>query len=66
MFNCGDKGLSADIERRDSLGAGGVSGGRGNERIFDLFVKPPVIQQEHCLHCGNCMEACPFDAVEKR
>ena len=36
------------------------------QKCIDLSVKPLVIQQEHCLHCGNCMEACPFDAVEKR
>ena len=27
---------------------------------------PLVIDQSHCLHCGNCMEACPVGAVEKR
>ena len=27
---------------------------------------PLVIDQAHCLHCGNCMEACPVSAVEKR
>ena len=36
------------------------------QKCIDLLVKPLAIQQEHCLHCGNCMEACPFDAVEKR
>lgn len=25
-----------------------------------------VIQQEHCLHCGNCMEICPHNAVDTR
>lgn len=28
--------------------------------------RPSIIQQEHCLHCGNCMEVCPLQAVEKR
>lgn len=36
------------------------------QKCIDLSVKPLVIRQEHCLHCGNCMEACPFGAVEKR
>ena len=27
---------------------------------------PLVIDQAHCLHCGNCMETCPVGAVEKR
>ena len=36
------------------------------QKCIDMSAKPFVIQQEHCLHCGNCMEACPFDAVEKR
>ena len=27
---------------------------------------PLAINQAHCLHCGNCMEACPVGAVEKR
>lgn len=27
---------------------------------------PLVIDQAHCLRCGNCMEACPAGAVEKR
>ena len=27
---------------------------------------PYVIEQEHCLHCGNCLTACPVCAVERR
>lgn len=27
---------------------------------------PYVVQQEHCLHCGNCMTACLVGAVERR
>ena len=27
---------------------------------------PLVIDQTHCPHCGNCMEACHVGAVEKR
>ena len=30
------------------------------------FRKPYQIQQEHCLHCGNCYENCPVKAVQKR
>ena len=36
------------------------------QKCIDMSAKPFLIQQEHCLHCGNCMEACPFGAVEKR
>lgn len=36
------------------------------QKCIDMSAKPFVIQQEHCLHCGNCMEACPFGAVERR
>ena len=27
---------------------------------------PFRIEQEHCLHCGNCMKVCPVGAVIKR
>ncbi|MBR1881633.1 MAG: 4Fe-4S binding protein [Muribaculaceae bacterium] len=23
------------------------------------------IQPEHCLHCGNCFEHCPVQAIER-
>lgn len=36
------------------------------QKCIDLSVKPLVIHQENCLHCGNCMSVCPFGAVEKR
>lgn len=36
------------------------------QKCIDLSVKPPVINQANCLHCGNCMSACPFGAVENR
>lgn len=36
------------------------------QKCIDLNSKPLVIRQEHCLHCGNCMEVCPFGAVERR
>ena len=50
-------------ESRTALEVFQVAEGTGE--FFDLSVKPLVIQQEHCLHCGNCMAACPFGAVEK-
>ncbi len=27
---------------------------------------PFQIEQEHCLHCGNCMTACPVGTVVRR
>ena len=27
---------------------------------------PYVIEQEHCLHCGNCMSVCPAAAIIRR
>ena len=33
------------------------------QKCIDMTAKPFVIQQEHCLHCGNCFTACPFGAV---
>lgn len=36
------------------------------QKCIDLAKRPLVIEQEHCLHCGNCMEACPFGAVQKK
>ncbi len=36
------------------------------QKCIDLNSKPLVIRQENCLHCGNCMEVCPFGAVERR
>lgn len=36
------------------------------QKCIDLSQKPLVIRQENCLHCGNCMEVCPFGAVERR
>ena len=31
-----------------------------------LAGSPSVIHQEHCLHCGNCVEHCPVAAVIPR
>lgn len=36
------------------------------QKCIDMSEKPFVIQQEHCLHCGNCITACPFGAVVRR
>ena len=36
------------------------------QKCIDISVKPVVIKQENCLHCGNCLSVCPFSAVEKR
>lgn len=33
------------------------------QKCIDITQKPVVIQQEHCLHCGNCAEICPVGAV---
>lgn len=35
------------------------------QKCIDISGKPVKIHQEHCLHCGNCMEVCPVGAVEK-
>ena len=36
------------------------------QECIDITKKPVVIEQEHCLHCGNCFEICPTRAVERR
>ena len=33
------------------------------QNCLDFSHTPVVIEQEHCLHCGNCMEVCPNHAV---
>ena len=30
---------------------------------IDFSLKPAKIQQEHCLHCGNCMAICSHKAI---
>lgn len=35
------------------------------QNCIDFSNIPAVIQQEHCLHCGNCMQICPAGAVER-
>lgn len=36
------------------------------QKCIDISTKSVVINQENCLHCGNCITVCPFGAVEKR
>ncbi len=33
------------------------------QNCIDFTSVPAVIQQLHCLHCGNCMGVCPLRAV---
>ena len=36
------------------------------QKCIDISGKPAVIQQQNCLHCGNCHEICPARAIVKR
>lgn len=36
------------------------------QKCIDISMKPVVINQIHCLHCGNCFEICPMRAIVKR
>lgn len=36
------------------------------QKCIDISAKPVVINQNHCLHCGNCFEICPMQAIVKR
>lgn len=36
------------------------------QKCIDISAKPVVIDQAHCLHCGNCYEICQKRAIEKR
>lgn len=36
------------------------------QKCIDISVKPVVINQNHCLYCGNCFEICPMRAIVKR
>ncbi|MDD3570363.1 MAG: 4Fe-4S binding protein [Lachnospiraceae bacterium] len=35
------------------------------QKCINIEVTPVVIEQNHCLHCGNCYSVCPFGAVER-
>lgn len=36
------------------------------QNCIDFTAIPAVIRQNHCLHCGNCLENCPQHAVIRR
>lgn len=36
------------------------------QKCIDITSKPVVIDQNHCLHCGRCEQACPMQTIEKR
>ena len=36
------------------------------QNCIDFTVTPAVIKQENCLHCGNCLTACPKKAVMRK
>ncbi len=36
------------------------------QKCIDISVKPVVIDQNRCLHCGRCAETCPKQVIEKR
>lgn len=36
------------------------------QKCIDITQKPVMIEQEHCLHCGNCFEICLSGAIERR
>lgn len=33
------------------------------QNCIDFTNIPAIIQKEHCLHCGNCMNICSYNAV---
>ena len=36
------------------------------QKCIDAEKTPPVVNQAHCLRCGNCLAVCPAGAVERR
>lgn len=36
------------------------------QKCIDISKKPVVINQNNCLHCGNCFEICPIRAIIKK
>lgn len=37
-----------------------------SQKCIDISSKPVVIDQNCCLHCGQCAEICPKKVIEKR
>lgn len=35
------------------------------QKCIDINSKPVVINQNNCLHCGNCFDICPMGAIVK-
>ena len=40
-----------------------LSGTKGADTLSSIT--PRAIDASHCLHCGNCLSACPTHAVER-
>ncbi|MBC5649913.1 MULTISPECIES: 4Fe-4S binding protein [Blautia] len=36
------------------------------QKCIDISKIPVEIDQNHCLHCGRCVETCPAQAIMKR
>lgn len=36
------------------------------QKCIDISRMQVIIEQNRCLHCGRCAEACPVQAIEKR
>ena len=54
---------------REGMIYGGCNCGSCAEHCTQRCIEPGMpyrIQQEHCLHCGNCQVVCPVQAAEKR
>lgn len=35
------------------------------QSCIDFTHAAAIIEQEHCLHCGNCFKVCPYHAVKR-
>lgn len=36
------------------------------QKCIDTSCIPVIIRESNCLYCGNCLEICPMQAIEKR